>query len=341
MAGKKYGLDLGTMNMQIYQSGQGLVINEKTMIAIQRKKDMVAFGNEAYDMFERAPESIHISGPIKDGVIADIKNMSQLTQSLLRKCGCTPGFIRNNSFYLAVPNDITEVEKRAYYDLIAHSAFNTSHIYIVEKPIAAAIGEHLPIRRNMGMMLVDMGAGTTEISVISMGGITVSRLIRSGGNTINQMIIRLIRERCHLIVGFKTAEYVKLELASAIPKNNREIQVHGRDLITGLPGSAGIPQRLVFDAMKGYLLEVIDTIREMIQKIPPEMMRDILANGIYFTGGTTLIPALDKIMSSALQVKIMFSQKPAESTIRGLGNIMDNPAEYKNMVFSLKSATLQ
>jgi rod shape-determining protein MreB len=155
------------------------------------------------------------------------------------------------------------------------------------------------------------------------------------------MIIRLIKERYHLIVGFKTAEYIKLELASAIPKNNREIRVHGRDLITGLPGNASIPQRLVFDAMKDYLLEVIEAIREMVEKIPPEMMHDILANGIYFTGGTTLIPALDKIMSSALQVKIMFSQRPMESTIRGLGGVMENPSEYKNMVFSLKSAALQ
>ncbi len=329
------------MNFQIYHGGQGLSINEKTMIAIQRKKEMIAFGNDAYDMFERVPDTIRITGPVQSGVIADIRNMSQLTASLLKKSGCTSGFFRNNSFYLAVPNDITEVEKRAYYDLIAHSAYNTNNIFIIEKPIAAAIGEHLPIRRNIGMMIVDMGAGTTEISVISMGGITVSRLLRAGGNTINAMIIKLIKDRFHLVIGFKTAEYLKLELASAIPKNNRELTVYGRDLITGLPGSARIPQRLVFDAMKDYLLEVIETIRDMIEKIPPEMMRDILANGIYFTGGTTLIPALDKIVSSALQVKIMFSQRPMESTIRGLGAVMDNPSEYKNMIFSLKSAALK
>ncbi len=329
------------MNIQIYHGGQGLSINEKTMLAVQRKKETIAFGNEAYDMFERVPDNIRIIEPVQSGVIADIRNMSQLTAALLKKSGCTPGFFRNNSFYLAVPNDISEVEKRAYYDLIAHSAYNTNNIFIVEKPIAAAVGEHLPIRRNIGMMIVDMGAGTTEISVISMGGITVSKLLRVGGNTINAMIIKLIKERYHLVIGFKTAEYLKLELASAIPKNNRELTVYGRDLITGLPSSSGIPQRLVFDAMKDYLLEVIETIRDMIEKIPPEMMRDILANGIYFTGGTTMIPALDKIVSSALQVKIMFSQRPMESTIRGIGAIMDNPSEYKNMVFSLKSAALQ
>lgn len=341
MPGRKYGLDMGSLNFQISNGGQSVLLSEKSMIAIRKKKDMVAFGDAAYDMFERTPPVIKVQSPISEGVIADLANMSRLTEALLKKSGCSVGFIRNNSFYLAVPSDISEVEKRAFYDLISRSSFNTRNIYIVEKPVAAAIGDRLPFTRGKGVMLVDMGAGTTEISVISGGGIAVSRLLRIGGNTINESIRRSIKSKFNIEIGYKTSEYVKLELASAVPKNNREITVYGRDLITGLPGSCGVSQRLVFDAMKEYLLQVIEQVREIIQKIPPEMMKDILSNGIYFTGGTTQIPALDKILASALQVKVIFSGRPYDSAVRGLGTIMDNPSAYRRVIISLKNAPFE
>lgn len=341
MAGRKYGLDLGSMHLKISHGGQGIVINEKNMIAIQRKKDMVAAGNQAYDMFERTPDTIRVWQPVSHGVISDIQLQSRLTEAMLRKAGCVPGFIHNNSFYLAVPSDVTEVEKRAFFDLIGHSAFNTRRLHIIERPLAAAVGEHLPVKRNLGMMLVDMGAGATEISILTADGVSVSRLLRMGGIDINEQICQLVRQKHHLIIGYKTAEYLKLEMGSAIPRNSRSLTVYGRDRITGLPAGAEISQQLIFDAMKPYLLQVIETIRELIEKVPPEMMRDILNNGIYFTGGSTLIAGLDKVMSSALQVKVMMSAKPMESTVRGLTTIMDNPSEYKNMIFSLGSRAFE
>ena len=216
LAGKKYGLDLGTMNIRIFQAGQGLVIYEKNMIAIQRKKEVAAVGNDAFEMYERTPGSIVISHPVRDGVIADINNMNKVTEMLLKKCNCSSGFMRSNSFYLAVPSDITEVEKRAYFDLIAHSVYNTHNIFVVEKPLAAALGENIAINGPRGVMLVDMGAGTTEITVITMGGIVVSRLMKAGGNTINEAICQLVKQHHHLVIGDKTAEYLKQELGHAI-----------------------------------------------------------------------------------------------------------------------------
>lgn len=341
LAGKKYGLDLGTMNIRIFQGGQGLVIFEKNMIAIQRKKEVAAVGNDAFEMYERTPASIVISNPVRDGVIADINNMNKVAETLLKKCNCSSGFIRNNSFFLAVPSDITEVEKRAYFDLIAHSVFNTHNIFVVEKPLAAALGENIPVNGPGGAMIVDMGAGTTEITVITMGGIVISKLLKMGGNTINEKICQLVKQRHHLAIGNKTAEYLKLELGHAIPGQGLTRQAYGRDVISGLPSHADISDHLVFDAMKNYLFLVVNTIRNMMEKIPPELAADILERGIYFTGGTTLIPELDRLFAASLHVKVIFSGKPLESTAKGLGVIMDHMSDYKSMTFSLRDTAFE
>lgn len=341
LAGRKYGLDLGTMNIRIFQGGHGLVVYEKNMIAIQRKKEVAAVGNDAFEMYERTPASIVISNPVRDGVIADINNMNKVVESLLKKCGCTSGFVRNNSFYLAVPSDVTEVEKRAYFDLIAHSAYNTHNIFVVEKPLAAALGEQLDVRNKRGKMIVDMGAGTTEITVITMGGIVVSKLLKMGGNTINAAICQLVKEKYHLVIGDKTAEYLKLELGHAIPGQGRSKMAYGRDVITGLPAKAGISDHLVFDAMKHYLFQVVRTIRNIMETIPPELSSDIVEDGIYFTGGTTLIPELNRLFNASLHVKVVFAAKPLESVARGLGEIMDHASDYKEMLFSLRDAAFE
>ena len=249
--------------------------------------------------------------------------------------------MRNNSFYLAVPSDVTEVEKRAYFDLIAHSAYNTHNIFVVEKPLAAALGENVDVKSKKGMMIVDMGAGTTEITVITMGGIVVSKLLKVGGNTINASICQLVKERHHLVIGDKTAEYLKLELGHAIPGQGRGKTVFGRDVITGLPSKAEVSDHLVFDSMKNYLFQVVRTIRNIMETIPPELSGDIIENGIYFTGGTTLIPELDRLFNASLRVKVVFAPKPLESTVRGLGVIMDHASDYKDLTFSLRDAAFE
>ena len=341
MAGKKYGLDLGTMNIRIFQGGHGLVVYEKNMIAIQRKKEVAAIGNDAFEMYERTPASIVISNPVRDGVIADINNMNKVAEALLKKCGCTSGFMRNNSFYLAAPSDVTEVEKRAYFDLIAHSAYNTHNIFVIEKPLAAALGENINVMSKKGMMLVDMGAGTTEITVITMGGIVVSKLLKMGGNTINAAICQFVKERHHLVIGDKTAEALKIELGHAIPGRGKQKRVFGRDLITGLPANVEVADHLVFDALKDYLFQVVKTILNIMETIPPELSADIIESGIYFTGGTTLIPELDRLFSASLHVKTVFADKPLESTAKGLGVIMDHASDYRELTFSLRDAAFE
>ena len=207
--------------------------------------------------------------------------------------------------------------------------------------MAAALGENVDVKSKKGMMIVDMGAGTTEITVITMGGIVVSKLLKVGGNTINASICQLVKERHHLVIGDKTAEYLKLELGHAIPGQGRGKTVFGRDVITGLPSKAEVSDHLVFDSMKNYLFQVVRTIRNIMETIPPELSGDIIENGIYFTGGTTLIPELDRLFNASLRVKVVFAPKPLESTVRGLGVIMDHASDYKDLTFSLRDAAFE
>ena len=207
--------------------------------------------------------------------------------------------------------------------------------------MAAALGENVDVKSKKGMMIVDMGAGTTEITVITMGGIVVSKLLKVGGNTINASICQLGKERHHLVIGDKTAEYLKLELGHAIPGQGRSKTVFGRDVITGLPSKAEVSDHLVFDSMKNYLFQVVRTIRNIMETIPPELSGDIIENGIYFTGGTTLIPELDRLFNASLRVKVVFAPKPLESTVRGLGVIMDHASDYKDLTFSLRDAAFE
>ena len=195
MAVQKYGLDLGTGTIKIYKEGQGMVLKEKNMIAIRRKTEMVAFGDEAYAMFERAPENIRVYGPVKSGVIAGLHDMKILLDLFLKKIKCTNGFIRSNEFYFAVPSDITEVEKRAFFDLAMGSEFKSKDLYIVEKPVATALGEAIDVLHTPGIMVIDFGADTVEISVLALGGIVSSRLLKIGGNAMNEAICEAVKQK--------------------------------------------------------------------------------------------------------------------------------------------------
>ncbi len=341
MPSRRFGIDAGSMNIKICQSGRGILANEKDMIAIQKKKETIAIGNAAYDMYERTSGAIVVSGPVRGGVIADISNLQKIVEALLRKNGCTPGFIHNNHFYLSVPTDVSEVEKRSYFSLISHSAYSTRNIFLVEKPIASAIGEKLPVMEDTAVMLVDMGAGSTEITVMSAGGIVVSRLLKQGGNTVNDLIVRLVKERCHLLIGQKTAEYLKLELGSAIPDSKRTLKVYGIDLISGLPSESEIPVDIVFDSLKPYLIDLFKAILTMISTIPPELALKIVDSGINFTGGSCMIPGLKQLAESVLHVKAVFSAAPLESAARGLACIMQQPADYRSVIFSLRDSTFE
>lgn len=339
MAGRKFGIDPGTMNLRICQIGRGLIVNEKNLVAI-RKKTVIAAGDEAYEMYERTPASIKIERPVQGGIIADTDTLSKCAEMLLKKGNASSGFMRGNHFFIVVPSDITEVEKRAYFNLILESSFSTHHLYLVEKPVATAIGENLPLSGRDPVMIVDMGAGSTEISILMQNGIAVSTLLHEGGLTINETIRQAVKTEDQLLIGEKTSEFLKFELGSAVPDSRSGVTVYGRHIVTGLPSQAEVPVSIVFEAMKMYFVHVVQTIHNMIGKVPPQQAEYILQNGVFFTGGTSLIPKLPELFASILGLPVKFSQSPTDSAVKGLGKIIQDPAAYRDILISMHDAAL-
>jgi rod shape-determining protein MreB len=337
MAVQKYGLDLGTETIKIYQKGHGMVLKEKNMIAIRRKTEMVAFGDEAYAMYERAPENIRVYGPVKNGVIASLHDMKILLDMYLRKIGCTNGFVRGNEFYFAVPSEISEVEKRAFFDLAMSSEFKTKDLYIVEKPVAAAIGENIDVLHTPGVMLLDFGADTVEISVLALGGVVTSRLLKIGGHAMNAAIGEAVREKYNLLIGMKTAESLKIEIGSASGNVRSFKEVLGRDLISGLPARAKVESEVVCRPVRELLEEVIRNAKSMFEHVPPEVLKSILNIGIIVTGEGSRLTGLEACLENALGVPVMMSEVPDQSVVQGLGILMDDD-KLHSMAFSVKEA---
>lgn len=337
MAVQKYGLDLGTGTIKIYKDGQGMVLKEKNMIAIRRKTEMVAFGDEAYAMYERSPENIRVYGPVKNGVIAGLHDMKILLDLFLRKIKCANGFIRSNEFYFAVPCDITEVEKRAFFDLAMSSEFKTKDLYIVEKPVATALGESVDILHTPGVMVIDLGADTVEISVLALGGIVASRLLKIGGNAMNEAICEAVKEKYNLLIGMKTAEALKLELGSALNTVHSFKKVLGRDLISGLPAEVKVDSQVVCQPIQELLVQVVRTAKGLFEHTPPEVLRSILNAGIIITGEGSRLTNLEMYLEQELIVPVVMSETPDQSVIQGLGIIMSNE-KLRPLAFSVKEA---
>ncbi len=341
MAGRKIGIDPGSMNLKLFLGNRNVVITEKDMIALGRKKTVTAAGNAAYEMFERTSNRVSISSPVCQGVITDAGQLTKVTEAVLKKNGISSGLISNFHFYIAVPGDVSEVEKRAYYNFIAHSAYSTRNIFMVEKAVAAAAGDGLPLSESAPFMLVDMGAGSTEISVLKGGGLVLSRMLREGGNTINDNIRRTVDEQHGLLIGWKTSEFMKFELGSAAPAGSASMTAYGRDRVSGLPRGEKISVELIFKAMREYFIHVMREVHAMLAAIPSEMVAPILDRGIYFTGGVCDIPGLRDLFASILGVQVHFSKTPSESAVRGLGKIMADPSAYSRVIFTLKDSAFE
>lgn len=337
MAVQKYGLDLGTGTIKIYKEGQGTVLKEKNMIAIRRKTELVAFGDEAYAMYERCSENIRIDCPVKNGVIGGLHDMQILLDMFLKKIKCTNGFIQSNVFYFAVPSQITEVEKRAFFDLALGSEFRTKDLYIVEKPVAAALGEGIDITRTPGILVIDFGADTVEISVLAQGGIVTSRLIKIGGNTMNEVICESVKEKCSLLIGVKTAEILKRELGSALNAVSSHRNILGRDLITGLPAEATVSSKIVCEPIQKLLNQAIHKINGIFEHTPPEVLRSIQNGNVIVTGEGSRLSNLQLYLERELSIPVIMSEFPDESVVRGLGAVMAN-SKLSSMAFSVKEA---
>ncbi len=325
MAQNIYGVDIGTSNLKMCCNEKGRILNEKNIIAIANKKEMLAFGDEAYDMYEKAPENIEVSFPVKFGVIADIENMQTLLVSFFNKINDDKKFSGNTDFYIAVPTDVTEVEKRAFYELVADSKVKAKNIYIVDKPVADAIGAGLDVTKSKGIRVVNIGAETTEISVISLGGIVISKSIKIGGNKLDDSIISIIRKEYNLVIGSKTAEGLKKELGSAVKAEEKFAPGFGRNVLSGLPVSVQISSDVIYSAIVDPLHSIMDSIKVILERTPPELAADIIKDGIYVTGGTSNISNLQQFINKETNLNVNIVENPAESVVRGLIDVVNKP----------------
>ena len=288
MAGKAIGIDFGTSSIKFYKNGEGIILHEKSVIAIYNKSHTFAVGNEAYEMYEKAPANIHVSYPVKNGVIADIGNMqSMIDYFFLELDGKRK--LKGADYYIAVPTDITEVEKRAYFDLITNTNLKPKKIHVVEKPVADALGMSLDITKSTGTLVVDIGANTTEISVLSLGGIVLSRL--------------------------NGTAYV----------TDETIDVCGRNLVTGLPSEITVSAADVHSALGELFQSIVDAVKIILERTPPEISSDIYKAGVYITGGSSRIKDLGRFVYEQLGLKVNLCEEPENTVVMGLGAIIEDP----------------
>lgn len=324
MAKKIFGIDFGTSVIKIFKKGEGIVVDEKNVVATQKKK-LYAGGNEAYEMYEKAPENIEVSYPMKAGVIAEIANMQMLLDYFIKTKCYKKGFRSGNAdFIVAVPTNITEVERRAFVDLVRNSAGKAKDVILIDKPVVAAVGIGLDVTSASGVMTVDIGSDTTEIGIMSLGGMVLSKLIPVGGNKIDESIQLLVKKKYNLYIGSKTAEQIKMELGSATGDEGLTMKVFGRDVVTGLPKQMEISSKLVCEAIKEHLYTIVDAIKMILEHTPPEISSDIIDAGIYLTGGSAKIKQLDTLISEETDLIVNISDDCENSVARGLGAIMED-----------------
>lgn len=319
MASSAYGIDLGTSNIKIYAKGEEQVFTAKNMIAIENKNTVFAYGDAAFEMYEKAPGNIHISYPLCNGVIADIKNMQCLVRCFINDL--SKGNIKQADYFIAVPTDVTDVERRAFNDLIKNANVKAKRIFFVEKAIADGLGMDIDVKNSQGVLVVDIGYDTTEISILSLGGIVLSRLIKVGGLKFDDAIRNAIRKEYNLIIGGKTAEKVKMDLHKLESEGNPAV-VYGRDIVTGLPVEREIPTALVGEALKENFNTIIDQIKVILERTPPELAADIYRHGIYLTGGACQVSHLDELISQGTGLKVNVAVNPIASVAVGISKII-------------------
>lgn len=330
-----YGGDFGTSNIKLFNIHSGEIINEKNIIAIKNKTQIYQFGDYAFQMYEKAPDNIKVSFPVKSGVIADLNNMETLFQCFYKKINKNKN-VTGADFCIAVPTDITEVEKSAFYDVILDSKLKARRIHIVEKSIADAVGVGIDINSPTGNMIVNVGADTTEISVISTGGIVLSKLIKTGGNKFDEAICGIVRKRYNLIIGMRTAEKLKMALADAVydgkEENNHTCDAYGRNIVTGLPDIRKVSVEMVSEAMSEIYHTIVDNIKAILERTPPEVAADIIERGVFITGGSANIKNFDKLLHNETGLKINLVENASESVIRGIKEIVSNP-DYEELMY--------
>ena len=332
MANNVFGIDLGTSNIKIYNRADDSVMVEKNMIAIENKKTFFAYGDSAFDMYEKAPGNIVTSYPVSNGVIADIKNMETLLKYFISDL--SGGNIKPADYFVAVPTDVTEVEKRAFYDLIKESGVKAKKIMVVEKAVADGLGLDIDVKNSKGVLVVNIGYDTTEISILSLGGIVLSKLIKTGGLKFDEAIRNAVKREFSLVIGGKTAENVKINLRE-LEAEGKGAVVYGRDIVTGLPVEREIPTSLVDECLSELFHNIIDNIKVILERTPPELAADIFKHGIYLTGGASQVNHLAEEISRGTGLKVNISENPVTSVALGLSKIIKED-NYKTVAYAIE-----
>lgn len=319
-------IDLGTANTLVFAKGRGIILNEPSVVAVQKNyrginNRVLAVGREAKEMLGRTPGSIVAIRPIKDGVIADFEVTQSMLKYFISKATPKKGFIRPR-IIICVPYGITQVEKRAVKES-AHSA-GAREVYLIEEPMAAAIGAGLPITEPSGNMVVDIGGGTTGVAVISLGGIVYCKSIKVAGDKFDEAIVNYVRRQFNLLIGERTAENIKIAIGNAYPfEEEKVMEIKGRDLVAGAPKTIEITSSQVHDALMDPLSEVVDAVKTALEKTPPELASDIVDNGIVLTGGGALMSNLDVLLREKTGLPVSIAEDPLTCVVLGSGKVLD------------------
>lgn len=320
---KDIGIDLGTANILVTLKGKGIVLKEPSVVAIKRRTgNIVATGNEAKEMLGRTPEQIKAVRPMKDGVIADFTATQLMLKNIIAKVGKRYN-IGKPRVVVGVPSGITEVEERAVEEAVMQA--NAKEVYIIEEPMAAAIGASLDVGEPSGNIIVDIGGGTTEVAVVSLGGIVVSHSLRVAGDELDEDIVNYIKREMNLAIGDTTAEQIKMQLGCAMPLMTEiTMEIRGRDLTTGLPKNVTISSTQIEEAMKESIAKIVDIVKQTLEKTPPELAADIMEKGIVLAGGGALIKNLDKLLSIETGMPVYIAEDPLDCVVRGAGKTLEN-----------------
>ncbi|MFW5982134.1 MAG: rod shape-determining protein [Halanaerobiaceae bacterium] len=330
------GIDLGTANTLVYVKGKGILIREPSVVALrENQQDVLAVGDDAKRMIGRTPGNIVAVRPMKDGVIADFDVTETMIRYFIEKAHKRTKLVRPR-IIICVPSGVTEVEKRAVLDAATHAGAREA--YLIEEPMAAAIGAGLPVHEPTGNMVVDIGGGTTEVAVISLGGIVSSRSIRIGGDEIDESIIHYIKKKYKLMIGERTAEEIKIEIASATTTENEETikEVRGRDLVSGLPKNLEITSEEIRQAIQEPVNSIVEAVRYTLEQTPPELSADVMDRGIVLTGGGALLKGLDSLLINQTQMPVHIADEPLDCVVKGTGIALEEIKSLRDVLVTSK-----
>jgi len=333
LSSKDIGIDLGTANILVTLKGKGIVLKEPSVVAIDRKTgNILATGYEAKEMLGRTPEEIKAIRPMKDGVIADFTGTQLMLRNIVTKV-CQRYNIGRPRVVVGVPSGITEVEERAVEEAVLYAG--AREVYLIEEPMAAAIGSNMDVAEPSGNIVVDIGGGTTEVAVISLGGIVVSNSIRIAGDELDEDIVNYVKREMNVAIGETTAEDIKIEIGCAMPlMTELSKEVKGRDLATGLPKTVYITSSQVQEAMQESIAKIVDIVKNTLEKTPPELASDIMEKGIILAGGGALIKNLDKLLSYQTGMPVLIADNPLDCVARGAGKTLEEIEKLKAVLLN-------